>query len=601
MRGAWKDIFVHWVAAALSLGLALTLSPATAAPGGPRGRTDLMDTALRASGYMSASARRRARASLERHVGPIVNDLRRVPEPGRQAALLLQALHQKGGLLGRYDTRATTLRDILERRAYNCVSASVLYNLLAHRLSLPVAAQLLPTHARSLLSLERDGRLVSVVVETTSPHGFDPDPEQQATILASVTPVSDQAGRSLVSEQGAIVDTSVLIGTIFVNRASVAQEAGQLERAARLFEMGQRLAPEPSMQRVLIDQRAALMSQLAADDMTVGGQRRFERAWKSLKAAVRLSPSNPEIAQAIQQNIRALGDRWIARNVEREDARGVMRVMRRLSRLMSDADERGALRASAYNQVAAIAVNRGDFDAAIRFVEQALTEPLGSDRDELRLMLQRNLVAALRTGVLTRANEGRYDECKRYLSRLDAMDLDPKARQSVRKDHLRTVHVVGDLRLKAGDNAAAASVYREGLARFPNDETCRNNLMVALERLAMAQVNRGACRQAAPYLEEIRRTDARSAFPKQAKLRCVLTQARTRLTAGDHAEAVRLIRSVDVEHPTVRQNLSVALLRWTAALARVGRCRQARARADEVRAVANDQEAAITASLGRCR
>ena len=573
------------------------------APGGPRVplHVDMVDAALAASGYGSAAARRRARAEFERYAGPMVDDLARVTPPAVQAELLLKALHRKGGLLARYDPRATTLRDILERRAFNCVSASVVYNLIAHRLSLPVAAQLLPTHARSMLSLEREGRLVTVVVETTSAQGFDPDPEQQASILASVSNVGDGRGRALVSEQGAIVDTNVLIGTIYVNRASIAQEGGRLERAEQLFALGQAHAREPSMQRVLIDQRAALLSQLAADDMTTGQPARYARALRTLTSAVRLAPSNPEIVETLQHNLRAAAERIISLQADAGEVEAVKTTLREVLTLVSHSSVRAGVQAFAMTRLAGLRMKVKDYEGAIRLLDQALAEPLSDDDVALRQTMHTNLASALRAAAVRRAEYGDYSGSRRYLKRVSQLPIDASNQKTMQTDRRRILHLVGNRKIGEQDYAGAAKVYREGLRRFPGDETLRHNLLVALERQALPFVDRGDCAAAAPYIAEIRQVDRSASFPAQAELRCVLNQAQSRLSAGDYAEAVRLIRSADTAEETVRHNLSVALIKWTAALARAGRCGEAKRKAKEARALSNSRPRQVKAALGRCR
>lgn len=578
-----------------------------AVPGGPRTAItrDLVDTALRASGYTSTAARRRARALFEGHVGPVIADLGKVSKPRRQAELLLRALHRKGGLLGVYDPRATTLRDILERRTYNCVSASVLYNLIAHRLSLPVAAQLLPTHARSMLSLEDDGRLVTVVVETTSSDGFDPDPAQQSAILEAVTPTADQQrGRALVSARGAIVDTAVLIGTIYVNRASIAHEAGRLDRAEKLFRWAEETVPEPAMRRVLIDQRAALLAQLAADDMTTDDPRRYERALRSLQAAVRLSPASPDVASSVQHNLRAVGERLLSAHADGGDEEAILAAARRVAALMTDPPAQAGVEALAMSRVANIRIGRQDIDGAIRFLDRGLGLSLSPADEPLRRTLRANLVSALRMAALQKAKAGDYGKSQTYFSRLEALPF-PEAtnasiRAQIRADRVQVIQLVGQRRMDARDLEGAAAVYREGVQKF-SDETSRHNLVVALERMALPLVERGECERAGDYIDEIRRLDPKAEFPTKARLRCLLLRARSRLDEGDFGEAVRLLRLAGTEREVVRQGLSAALLNWTAALARAARCEPARQRAAEASAVDITRPADVRAALGPCR
>src|SRR5688572_15172889 len=131
------------------------------------GQYDLTDAALIASGFETQTSLREARAEFERLVGPIAERLKTVPSEQERARILLELLHAKGGPLGgKYDARATTLRDVLDRRSFNCVSSAVVYNVVAQRVGLNSAAQLLPTHARTLLSIQEPDRLRTIVIET---------------------------------------------------------------------------------------------------------------------------------------------------------------------------------------------------------------------------------------------------------------------------------------------------------------------------------------------------------------------------------------------------------------------------------------------------
>ncbi|CAN0596223.1 unnamed protein product, partial [Laminaria digitata] len=165
-----------------------------------------------------------------------------------------------------------------------------------------------------------------VVVETTSGLGFAPDAQTEQRILASVTVPAADGARALVSQTGEVVGTPVLIGTIYVNRASIAQERGDLEKAQRLFAQGDSFATSPGMRAVLRDQRAALLAQLAADDVLSGDSQRYMRAYETLKAAVKLQPKDETVKQAVFHNLRAAAERVINLQAERSDEDSLVRL-----------------------------------------------------------------------------------------------------------------------------------------------------------------------------------------------------------------------------------------------------------------------------------
>lgn len=562
---------------------------------------DVVDRSLAASGYESKAELSQARKRFETFAAPLVQRLADVPDPRQRASALLAALHEKGGLLGTYDTRATTLADILDRRAFNCVSASVLYNLLAERLELDAAAQLLPTHARTLLSLPSAVALDRVVVETTSPAGFDPDLEDERRILASVAGIRTEGARTLVSERGEVVGTEVLVGIIYVNRASIAQEAGDYELAESLFARAEASASSDEMGRVLRDQRAALLSQLAGDDVASEEPERLRRAYRTLLAAVRLDPSHPNVRDAVFHNLRAAAERLIYLEAQEGSEEALIALAKEAASVGMSSADRSGLRAFALSEVARLRVEAQDYEGAIEALDLALKEQLQEDDRQLRETLVANRVSALRLAAFRVAKSGDF---RQGLSLIDRIERFPGERPDVVQDRLRVIHLVGNKRLDDRDYRGAAEVYREGLRRFPSDEASRNNLVAALERLAMPLIERANCVDAREVLEEIRSIDPATPFPVRAHTRCLLERARQRLEAQDFPEAVELVRAarrMNPNEPAVVQNLSVALLRWVADLSKRGRCREARDRAKEIGALGAVDAGQTRSALGACR
>lgn len=564
---------------------------------------DLADAALIASGYDRRVALRQARTRFESLVAPIVESLSKVPDPRERARALLVALHQKGGLLGEYDARATTLVEVLERRRYNCVSASVLYNVLAERLALPVSAELLPTHARTVLALDPKR---PVTVETTSPDGFAPDPRLAASILAQVGG-SLADGRHLVPDQGSRVSTLVLIGTIYVNRASIVQESGELKTAELLFGRGEAFAGSAEMRRVLRDQRAALLSQLGADDVLSEDPKRLPRAYRTLRAAAALDPSDAQTRAAVLQNLRAAAERLIHALAEKKEEGPLVDLAREAAGSGLDAHDRAGLRAFALSEVARLRMDRNDFDGAVEAIELALKEKLGPDDAKLGKVLAQNHVSALRVAALTSAKQGDYPRGVSLLERAQALAGLTKAQETeVTDDLLRVVHLAGNHRIDASDFPAAAVIYRDGVRRFPKDETARHNLIAVLERLALPIVTKLECQAAEELLSELRKLDPASTFPAKARLRCLMQRAEARLAANDPAEAVALMRAARETSPFddgVIHNLAVALVRWVKAFTDQQRCAEALGVAAELRALGAPRvpAAEVDRALGRCK
>ncbi|NJK90078.1 MAG: hypothetical protein HC923_12295 [Myxococcales bacterium] len=98
---------------------------------------------------LSADSRQphRLTEQLEAALASIAAAVRGLPANERiRAKAVLQLAH--GGVLRRYDARATTLEDVMTTGDFNCVSSALLYNLAAEHVGLETRVELLP-HPRA--------------------------------------------------------------------------------------------------------------------------------------------------------------------------------------------------------------------------------------------------------------------------------------------------------------------------------------------------------------------------------------------------------------------------------------------------------------------
>ena len=568
---------------------------------------DLTEAALLASGYERPRVRQRARETLERWVGPLVRSLSQAGNERVRAEHLLVALHRKGGLLGRYDMRATTLKDILENRRYNCVSASVLYNLVAHRAGLAVGAQLLPTHARSLLLAQQDDRLERIVIETTSENGFAPSPEEEEAILAQVAAARSPGGRSLVSDEGAVVSSRVLVSTIYVNRASIAQEQGNYELAERLFARGEAFVANEQMGRLLREQRVALLSQLAADDLMSNDDARFPRAYRTLLAAGRLGPTDSEIQAVLQHNLRAAAERVVSERADRRGEAQVWPAVEEASALLAPLHQKG-LYAFAWSEVGRLRVEAERYRAAVEAYDRGIHLTVDVPDDPLAATLIKNRIAALRLAAFRAAKRGRYKQGWALIERAAATQGIARAdMRRLEEDARRVVHLAAGHHIDNRDFGAAFRVYQVGLERFPDDETARHNLVAVLERRIGALTDKdGDCVRAEPHLKKLEATDPKSAFVRGTWIRCWLGRAQRRLKLRDFEGARALIERAMVlepRDPTLRRNLAVALASWIRFVAERGSCSRAHELAAELEglSIPNVGGPTVRTALSRCR
>ncbi|MBN1894234.1 hypothetical protein JW906_07050 [bacterium] len=145
--------------------------------------------------------------------------------------------------LRHYRLEATTLLDIMHGKTYNCVSATILYNLLCTDIGWSTDAFETPTHVYTLFNnFTRD-----IMVENTSPIGFNIVQNLRAysQMLAQYYP-DNQAYRIGLSnlylfEQkgGRRIDNTELLGLLAYNQAYFARKDGRFERAYRWVALAQ--------------------------------------------------------------------------------------------------------------------------------------------------------------------------------------------------------------------------------------------------------------------------------------------------------------------------------------------------------------------------
>ena len=137
--------------------------------------------------------------------------------------------------LKNYKLKATTLFDILERKEYNCVSATVLYNLLCDEVGLSTEAFETPTHVYTIFT----DIAHQVVVENTTSMGFNimKNLQRYSQYLLQYYPKNEALkiglDRLYAHEyaNGRIINNTELLGLICYNLAIFNSEEINYEKA----------------------------------------------------------------------------------------------------------------------------------------------------------------------------------------------------------------------------------------------------------------------------------------------------------------------------------------------------------------------------------
>jgi hypothetical protein len=152
--------------------------------------------------------------------------------------------------LKEYQKESTTLLDIVKRKQFNCVSATVFYNLICEDLNLSTGAFETPTHVYTIFSegmSMTDGFNKNVIIENTSSMGFNmlKNLKSYSQYLAKFYPENEVLKIGLDRlyayeySKGRQINNTELLGLLAYNQAYFAMKRNDYENAYRLVLLAQ--------------------------------------------------------------------------------------------------------------------------------------------------------------------------------------------------------------------------------------------------------------------------------------------------------------------------------------------------------------------------
>jgi len=231
-----------------------------------------------------------------------------------------------------YKEKATTLFDIMNRKEYNCVAATVLYNLLCDDVGLSTEAFETPTHVYTIFTNVAQ----QVMVENTSPMGFNimKNLQRYSKYLLQYYPKNESLKIGLdriyayEHANGRRIDNTELLGLIAYNLAVFSYEQKNYEKAFQDVQIAQYFNADSRSNR-----KFEISLYYRWGEMLFNN-RKFYQAFEVMADAYYRYPENDDFKRNCRSAyVNALGMLWIAKAWDKTEA--IIREMNDLD-IMTD-------------------------------------------------------------------------------------------------------------------------------------------------------------------------------------------------------------------------------------------------------------------------
>ncbi len=198
-------------------------------------------------------------------------------------------------LRGEYDINCSDLTETLDTGRYNCVSSTILFHCLAHRVGIVADGVAYPGHVRSVIATETG----PLDVETTCATWFDimDDPKERNNALAAMVGGVPSAA-NLVRR---MVGPAELVGLVYYNRGVDLIERKQYAQAVAVNVKALRLDPEN------ITAEGNLLAAINNWALDRAEQKDFRGALELLEQGRRLEPAH----ETFTTNYVILHEQWV--------------------------------------------------------------------------------------------------------------------------------------------------------------------------------------------------------------------------------------------------------------------------------------------------
>jgi len=434
--------------------LALTKDEASLFEDARDGKLDqhsFADACLITSGVTDPSARKKYLAELDRIEADARKSLKDAKSASEKGERLLKFLHT-GPMAKGYDLEQTDLHVLLDTGRFNCVSATVLYNVIGRRLGLDLRAVEVPEHVFSVL-VDGDRR---IDVQTTNARGFDPTRDRKSNEKSKKT-----GGAVKIPEK----------------HAKDRREVGEAGLAALIaYNHGVALAKEKRFHDAIMANFRALaldksnpgaasnaLAGLTNWPLELAKAGKFEEGLTVLAVGLELAPKD----SALRNNHKVMWGEYAESRMKAGEVNEAIAILRRAAKTGAGEDFE-TRQAYLFARPANDLMDAGKWDEALKVLDAGLKVVDPKAQKKLR---------DYRVGLFLRwahaeEKKDRFEVALDILRRAAAEEKDPK----IHHNTLAVYDAWADGYMQRGDWAAAIEVYERGLKELPGDKHLTNNL-----------------------------------------------------------------------------------------------------------------------------
>ena len=422
-------------------------------------RFSFSNAALIASGVISQLSREVYLSKIEGILKRLKPYLRRNRDYFQRAKLIFLFLHRY--YFKRYNLYATDLHVTLNRGEYNCVSSSILYNIVGRIAGLDLRGIEVPDHTFSILYKG----LQHIDIETTTPVGFDSENSREAALVVQrqtgfvYIPTRNRAKRREVSVIGQIA-------LIYYNRGVI------LARQKRFDESTRNYVKALMLDKNLTSAIKNMIANFGNHGNQLSRQGYFREGIRKIQIALKIAPQD----KTLRNNLIAVYHNWALHYIKRHHYRSAIQILQKAHRNFPEETVFLSDIAEVYYANAKRHYDREELTEALEILNQGIRE---NDHPKIRKFLENARSSLFFSAAQEKIKTGNWEKAIEIFEQ--GLSVEP------RNQNLRIARNVVYFKWaqemeRTVSLKAAARIYKKAMVKDPTEWRFAHNLKAIYHR-----------------------------------------------------------------------------------------------------------------------